>query len=124
MEEPELMDALCGNAEGDDIRETGDGVRTEAETSAVLALQQKKIARLDEEIKDLQQDREQRRKLSYWLFGFMCAYMAFALLAVFLTGFGLMGTSDKVQITLLTTALADVVGVFSFVAKYLYHNKT
>lgn len=93
------------------------------DSSSLFSIQEKKIQRLDEEIKDLQQDREQRKVLSYALFGFMCFYMFGALTAVFLCGFGLMRLSDTVQITLLTTTLADVIGIFSFVAKYLYHNK-
>ena len=93
------------------------------ESAIVLELQRKKIARLDEEIKDLQQDRDQRRFLSYALFGFMCVYMLLAIIIVFCCGRGFMYLSDKVQITLLTTTLADVIGIFSFVAKYLYHNK-
>lgn len=91
--------------------------------NAILAIQQKKIQQLDEEIKDLQQDREQRKVLSYALFGFMCFYMLVALFIVFCCGFGWMYLSDKVLITLMTTTLADVIGIFGFVAKYLYHNK-
>lgn len=95
-----------------------------AESNATLVeLQRKKIAKLDEEIKDLQQDRDQRRVLSYALFGFMCAYMFVAVLIVFCCGFGWMVLSDRVLMTLLTTTLADVIGIFGFVAKYLYHNR-
>lgn len=94
------------------------------EENAILAIQEKKIQKLDEEIKDLQQDREQRKYLSYALFGFMCVYMLIALVIVFCCGFGWMFLSDKVLITLMTTTLADVIGIFGFVAKYLYHNKS
>lgn len=89
----------------------------------VLNVQQKKIERLDEEIKDLRQDRQQRKVFGRYIFIFMCVYMAAALAIVFLCGFGCMRLSDKVLITLLTTTLADVIGIFSFVAKYLYRNK-
>lgn len=94
------------------------------EENAILAIQEKKIQKLDEEIKDLQQDREQRKYLSYALFGFMCVYMLIALIIVFCCGFGWMFLSDKVLITLMTTTLAGVIGIFGFVAKYLYHNKS
>ena len=94
------------------------------EENAILAIQEKKIQKLDEEIKDLQQDREQRKYLSYALFGFMCVYMLIALVIVLCCGFGWMFLSDKVLITLMTTTLADVIGIFGFVAKYLYHNKS
>lgn len=127
MEKLDLMDALeevdDKNVELSDER----AIQTEpidGEGKAILAIQQKKIQRLDEEIKDLQQDREQRKYLSYALFGFMCFYMLIALSIVFCCGFGWMTLQDKVLITLMTTTLADVIGIFSFVAKYLYHNKS
>ena len=74
----DLMDALeevdDKNVELSDER----AIQTEpidGEGKAILTIQQKKIQRLDEEIKDLQQDREQRKYLSYALFGFMCFYI-------------------------------------------------
>lgn len=51
----------------------------------------------------------------------MCLYMAAALVTVFLCGFFVMYLSDTVLGFLLTTTLADVIGIFSFVVKYLYH---
>ena len=95
-----------------------------SEEDILLALQHGKIKKQEEEIKDLQQDREQRKYLSYALFGFMCFYMLVALFIVFCCGFGWMSLHDNVLITLMTTTLADVIGIFSFVAKYLYHNKS
>lgn len=120
---------LLNVIEGDDKKtEFSDELALQAdsinnEDKSILSLQQKKIQRLDEEIKDLQQDREQRKILSYALFGFMCFYMLVALAIVFCCGFSWMYLSDKVLITLMTTTLADVIGIFGFVAKYLYHNK-
>lgn len=93
------------------------------ESKALLAALQKKNQLQDEKIKDLQQDREQRKILSYALFGFMCLYMVAALIVVFLCGFLIMYLSDTILGVLLTTTLADVIGIFSFVAKYLYHSK-
>jgi hypothetical protein len=49
--------------------------------------------------------------------------MLIGILIVACCGLGWMVLSDKVIITLLTSTLADVIGIFSFVAKYLYHNK-
>ncbi len=95
----------------------------EEEDKALLDALRKKNELQDEAIKDLQQDREQRKVLSYALFGFMCFYMLVALVIVFCCGFSWMRLSDMVLITLLTTTLADVIGIFGFVAKYLYHNK-
>lgn len=53
------------------------------EGKALLSALQKKNQLKDEKIKDLQQDREQRKILSYALFGFMCIYMAAVLAVVF-----------------------------------------
>lgn len=88
-----------------------------------LSYQRAAIDKMQEEIKDLRQDRQQRKIFGYCIFSFMCAYMAAALTIVFLCGIGYMFLSDKVLITLLSTTLADVIGIFSFVAKYLYRNK-
>lgn len=76
-----------------------------------------------EEIESLKQDRRQRKTFSYRIFVFMCFYMAVSLAAVFLKGFGEMDLSDGVLISLMTTSLASVIGVFNFVAKYLFHPK-
>lgn len=125
MGRTDLTDVLARSDKEVDFsnRETESFESPNDESAVVLELQRKKIARLDEEIKDLQQDRDQRRFLSYALFGFMCVYMLLVIIIVFCCGRGFMYLSDKVQITLLTTTLADVIGIFSFVAKYLYHNK-
>lgn len=87
----------------------------------VAELQRKKIDRLSEEIEDVKQDRSQRKIFSYCIFGFMCTYMAASLVIVFFCGFGLMALNESVLIALLTTTLANVIGVFNFVAKYLFH---
>lgn len=96
----------------------------EEEGRALIEALRKKNQLQDEKIKDLQQDRKQRKYLSYALFGFMCTYMLVVLIIVILCGFTLMYLSDKVLIIMLTTTLADVIGIFGFVAKYLYHNKS
>lgn len=109
-----------------DYEITDDALLTEWDTTPqniLIDTQKKKIEQLDEEIKNIQQDRAQRRILSYALFSFMCAYMLLAMVAVFLCGFCVMYLSDTVLLTLLTTTLADVFGIFRFVAKYLYHSK-
>lgn len=93
--------------------------------AAQLALEsrRKEIERQNEEIEDLKQDRGQRRIFSYCIFGFMCVYMATAVAIVFLCGLECITLDDSVVITLLSTALANVIGVFTFVAKYLFHYK-
>lgn len=76
-----------------------------------------------EDLEGKRQDRHQRKTFAVILYIFMCVYMAAALAVVFFCGFGLMRLSDTVLVTLLTTTLADVIGVFSFVAKYLFPQK-
>ena len=81
------------------------------------------IAKQKEEIEGLRQDREQRKVFSYVIFGFMCIYMLASLIIVILSGCKVLVLSDWVLITLLGTALANVIGIFNFVAKYLFHSK-
>jgi len=89
----------------------------------LLSRQQADIDRLNEENASLRQDREQRKTFSNRIFAFMCMYMSVAIIIVFGCGRGYMYLHDNVLIVLLTSTLADVIGVFSFVAKYLFHNK-
>ena len=84
-------------------------------------LKRKEVESKDETLKDRRQDRQQRKSFSTRIFAFMCLYMMLALVVVFCCGFGWMCLSDAVLIALLTTTLANVIGVFNFVAKYLFH---
>lgn len=92
-------------------------------TELILDSHRKDVEKKAEEIESLKQDRKQRRIFSYCIFGFMCVYMAAAIAIVFLCGLGVMCLKESVLITLLTTTLANVIGVFNLVAKYLFHNK-
>lgn len=60
---------------------------------------------------------------SVYLFAFTCVYMTTTLIVVYLCGLGIMYLSDAIIITLLTTTLAEVIGMFNFVARYLFHHK-
>lgn len=80
-----------------------------------------KVERLKSEIKDIEQDRKERKRFSYLIFGFMVLYVSATITIVFLCGRGALTLTDTILVTLLTTALADVIGVFTFVAKYLFH---
>lgn len=94
-----------------------------SETSVALEERRTDIQLKLEEIDDRKQDRDQRKTFSYMIFVFMCVYVVAVFVILFMCGFGKMALSDSVLITLLTTALANVIGVFTFVAKYLFHNK-
>lgn len=81
------------------------------------------IDKQNEEIEGLKQDRQQRKIFGYVIFVFMCTYMSAVLAIVYLSGFEIVRLSDSVIITLVTTSLANVIGIFNFVAKYLFHTK-
>lgn len=121
--ERDKLSALSFESKREDMSdESGATFKDKAEEIA-LTQQRVDIEKLKEELESLKQDRQQRKVLSIALFIFMCVYMAVALLIVFLCGLFVMYLSDTVLVTLLTTTLADVIGIFSFVTKYLYHNK-
>lgn len=120
MDEQILELLAVGGKQADKAEEKQATFQEEADKIA-LTQQRIDIEKLKEEVESLKQDRKQRKILSYALFGFMCLYMAAALAAVFLCGFFIMYLSDTVIGFLLTTTLADVIGIFSFVVKYLYH---
>lgn len=122
MERDKLSALSFESKQEEETEESGATFKDKAEEIA-LAQQRVDIDRLKEELESLKQDRKQRKILSFALFGFMCVYMAVALLIVFLCGLFVMYLSDTILVTLLTTTLADVIGIFGFVAKYLYHNK-
>ena len=79
------------------------------------------IDKLKEEVESLKQNRRQRKIFGFVIFGFMALYMATVLVLVYLKGFGIADLSDAVIITLVTTSLASVIGIFNFVVKYLFH---
>lgn len=87
----------------------------------VVEFQRKKIERQTEEIESIKQDRKQRKIFSYVIFGFMFLYMAAAIVILWNCGRGYMELSDTILVTLLTTTLANVIGIFNFVARYLFH---
>lgn len=121
--ERDKLSALSFESKQEDMSdESGATFKDKAEEIA-LTQQRVDIEKLKEELESLKRDRQQRKVLSIALFIFMCVYMAVALLIVFLCGLFVMYLSDTVLVTLLTTTLADVIGIFSFVTKYLYHNK-
>lgn len=80
-----------------------------------------KIDKLREDIEGLKQDRMQRKMFAVMIFIFTCIYVFLIIVIVVLCGSNILQISDAVQITMLTTTLAEVIGVLTFVAKYLFH---
>lgn len=76
-----------------------------------------------EEYYSKKQDREQRKKFSFWIFLFVCVYMVLALVILILSGCEVLEFSNGAIVSLLTTTTANVIGLFAVVAKYLFHPK-
>ncbi len=76
-----------------------------------------------EEIKDRIQDREERKKYATRTFKFLVAFTFTVLgivIAVGLDNWICFYLSDTVVITLITTSLASIVGIFAIVMRYLF----
>lgn len=80
---------------------------------------------LAEKLKGQQQDRDQRKEFALRIFNFVSLYMLGVFFVLILCGIGCnnFSLSDTVLVTLLGTTTATVIGVFNFVARYLFHNK-
>lgn len=76
-----------------------------------------------EEIKDRVQDREERKKYARHTFIFLVYFTFTVLLIVIAVGADnwiCFYLSDAVLITLITTSLASIVGIFAIVMRYLF----
>jgi uncharacterized membrane protein YcjF (UPF0283 family) len=91
----------------------------------IFDIQQKKIQKLDEEIKDLQQDREQRKEFADKIFDFMRCYLfsVFFIIMLNVVTINNFKVSDEVILALLGTTAIEVIGTFAIVARYLFSKK-
>lgn len=80
---------------------------------------------LAEKLKGQQQDRDQRKEFALKIFNFVSLYMFGVFFILILCGINSndFSLSDTVLVTLLGTTTATIIGVFNFVARYLFHNK-
>lgn len=85
-----------------------------------------------EQLDNIKQDRFERKKYARWTFKFLCVFTGLVLLIVFLCAtkgqilmfdFSKFHLSDAVLITLITSSLTSIVGIFIFVMKYLFKGK-
>lgn len=78
---------------------------------------------IEEQVKGRAQDRDQRKEFAIKIFHFMCYYMTAVFAILFLVG--IVGNrfhlSNSVLLMLLGTTTANVIGIFNFVAKYLFN---
>lgn len=115
------------NADDTDENKTAVGV-VEGETIHLKYLEQKwetENKLLIEKLEGQRQDRDQRKEFAMKIFVSVSFYMVGVFLVLVLSGWkGIkFGMSDPVLITLLGTTTATVIGVFNFVARYLFHSK-
>lgn len=94
----------------------------------IIQLLRKRIERKDEEIKDIQQDRSQRKEFADKLFDLMCWYLVGVYLLILMNGISTMNfhISDDIILALLGTTAVEIIGTFAIVARYLFskNNKT
>ncbi len=81
------------------------------------------VAQLQEELEGKKQDRIQRKEYANKIFGLLCAYIMIVMLLLYFCAFGLAELSSGVLISIITTMTANIIGIFIFVAKYLFHTK-
>ena len=78
-----------------------------------------------EQLRSISQDIDERKLYARYTYGFLCVYMALVFVVLFFCGFSLFGfkLSDTVLVALITTTTANVIGIFAFVVRYLFHSK-
>lgn len=84
-----------------------------------------KNEKLSEEIKDKQQDREQRKAFADKIFNFVIWYLLAVFLLLFFTGSSMFKftLSESILLALLGSTAISIIGVFNLVAKYLFPPK-
>jgi len=98
---------------------------SEADQDADKAIKLELIRAKREQIKQLEQNREERKKYAGHIFKFTCAWAAIIFVILILSGWNKawsrFETSDKVLITLITSTTVNFFGFFLLVVKYLFH---
>jgi Flp pilus assembly protein TadB len=70
----------------------------------------------------LEQDNRQRKLYAALTFSLVSAYIATVFVILFMCGLKMIYLSDKILMILLGTSLAQIIGLFTFVMKYLFPN--
>lgn len=92
-------------------------------------LQNNELRRLSEELKDLRQDRDERKSYASKLYWLVLMWLTIILLIVILQGLKVSGLrltfqlNDAVLVTLITTTTANVAAFFLVVVRYLFRPK-
>ena len=75
-----------------------------------------------EDIEDRRQDRSERKKYANQTFVFVSIFTGLMMMIIVFTGFSFWGfkLSDSILITLITSSLTTVIGIFILVVQYLF----
>ena len=71
-----------------------------------------------QKVKDMEQDRVERSKYASSIFGLLCAFLALVLILI--AASMPLGLVNPFVLTLLTTTMSTVFGIFLFVMRYLF----
>ena len=130
MEQEDILQILSNEKKGKDERDEELTSINKDEGNKIRQKYQEEKWRtenelLAEKLKSQQQDRDQRKDFALRIFNFVSLYMFGVFLLLVMSGIGTndFHLSDMVLVTLLGTTTATVIGVFNFVARYLFHNK-
>ena len=130
MEQEDILQILSNEKKGKDERDEELTSINKDEGNKIRQKYQEEKWRtenelLAEKLKSQQQDRDQRKDFALRIFNFVSLYMFGVFLLLVMSGIGTndFHLSDTVLVTLLGTTTATVIGVFNFVARYLFHNK-
>ena len=113
----------------DDIQEESGTFDKDKEIYAIeqLKIKQKELDNLllAEQLENLIQDREGRKKFADRLFKFLIGFLTCVLLIVLFDGFSFVcfDITDAALVAILTTTTANIIGVFTFVVRYLFPTK-
>lgn len=126
MDVKDVGDILKEIPESDETGDVGkayDSVEEQLKNERLREAQLRNAA-LEGENQGDSQDRDQRKAFAERIFSFVCYYMFFVFLILFLCGSqGRFHLSDTVLVTLLGTTTANVIGLFVIVVKYLFSRK-
>lgn len=130
MEQEDILQILSNEKKGKDERDEELTSINKDEGNKIRQKYQEEKWRtenelLAEKLKSQQQDRDQRKDFALRIFNFVGLYMFGVFFLLVMSGIGTndFHLSDTVLVTLLGTTTATVIGVFNFVARYLFHNK-
>ena len=105
-----------------DINKEDPDAEEQIASSIEVKKQTEEYNRLKEEVESIKQDREERKVYASKTFDFLCVYMVFVGILLLMSGSTTASfqLSDSVLIVILGTTTTNVLGIFYFVANYLF----